>query len=105
METCIGHVTHYFNHLSVAALSLNSKIKIDDMLHFWGHSTDFYQQAWSLEIDHHQINLAEVGADVAIKVAQPVREGDKVFLVTETEPGEKKEILFDQLRGWENPVA
>lgn len=105
METCIGHVTHYFNHLSVAALSLSSEIKIDDVLHFGGHSTDFYQQAWSMEIDHHQINLAEVGADVAIKVVQPVREGDKVYRVQESEPGDKKDILYDQLRDWESLVA
>ncbi len=97
METCIGHVTHYFNHLGVAVLLLNSEIQSTSILHFCGHTTDFYQKAWSMEIDHHTIQMATPGTQVALKVAEPVREGDVVYVVMETTPGEGKDILFQQL--------
>ncbi len=100
METCVGHVTHYFNHLGVAALSLTCEIKINDLLHFAGHSTDFYQKDWSMEIDHKPIQLACPGMEVAIKVAEPVHAGDKVFLVIETTSEEREDILLEQMREW-----
>ncbi len=103
METCIGHVTHYYNHLGVAVLSLTQELKIDEIVHIFGHTTDLYQKAWSLEIEHHKIPSASPGIEVALKVAEPVHEGDKVFLVTEATPEERKEILLDQLFEKEGP--
>lgn len=83
METCIGHVTHYYSHLGVAVVRLSDGLKINHFIHFLGFTTDFIQKVWSMEVDHHQIDAAGPGAEVAIKVCDPVREGDRAFLVTE----------------------
>jgi hypothetical protein len=103
METCIGHVKHYYNHLGVAVLSLSQELQIDQVVHIYGHNTDLYQKAWSLEIDHHKVQFACPGTDVALKVADPVHEGDSIFLVEEISPEEKREIMLDQLFEKEGP--
>lgn len=104
METCIGHVTHYYNRLGVAVLSLSREIKINDILHFCSHNNDFYQKALSMQIEHSPIQLAGPGHEVAIKVVEPVHQNDKVFLVIESTPEEGEMILLQQLREWEEKI-
>jgi len=36
MEVEIGRVTHYFNHLNVAVLSLKGGLNMGDMIHILG---------------------------------------------------------------------
>jgi hypothetical protein len=81
MEVEIGHVTHYFNHLNVAALSLSDGLKSGDTIHILGHMTDFTQKVGSMEVEHHSVTLVKAGDDVAIKVTEPVREHDTVYRV------------------------
>ena len=83
METRIGKVTHYFNHHCVAVLELTEELKIGDLIHILGRNTDFDQRVGSLEIEHHKIQSAGPGRDVALQVIEPVHEGDMVFKTTE----------------------
>jgi hypothetical protein len=75
----VGTVTHYFDHLNVAVLSLTDTIHLGDTLHFHGHSTDFKQEATSLQIEHQPVDVAKPGEDVAIKVTQRVHPNDAVL--------------------------
>jgi hypothetical protein len=81
----IGLVTHFFDHIHVAALTLTETIRVGDTLHFLGHSTDFKQKVTSLQIEHKAVNEARAGDDVAMEVAQQVHPNDKVFRITEEE--------------------
>jgi len=83
MENCIGIVTHYYNKIGVAVLSLSAELKIHDAIQILGRSTDLVQKVKSLEIDHQKIQTAGPIAEVALKVDEPVHEGDRVFLITE----------------------
>ncbi len=83
MEQYLGCVTHYYNKIGVAVLSLAAKLEIYDTIQFLGHSTDFIQKVTSLESDHRKIQTAGPHSEVALKVDEPVHEGDKVFLITE----------------------
>jgi len=84
MEAKIGHVTHYFNKINVAVLSIREELKIGDMIHILGHTTDFTQKVTSLQIEHKNVNSVKPGDDFAIKVIEPVREHDVVYRVEET---------------------
>jgi hypothetical protein len=84
METRIGEVTHFFNHLGVAVLDLSGELKVGDTLRFQGHAADFTQQVDSMEIEHQKVESAGPHKEVALKVAQPVHKGDPVFKVTGT---------------------
>lgn len=86
MDIQIGEVTHYYTHLGVAVLKLSDEIKLGDTIRILGHTTEFLQRVESLEINHHKVHYAASGEDVALRVWDYVRKGDKVFKVLEEEP-------------------
>jgi translation elongation factor EF-1alpha len=77
--TQIGTVTHFFDHISVAVLSLTEALRVGDSIHILGHSTDFRQDVVSMQIEHKEVTEAGPGDDVALKVTQKVHPNDKVF--------------------------
>ena len=77
----VGKVTHYFDHINVAVLSLTEAIRVGDSLHFLGHATDFRQEVKSMQIEHKAVDSAKPGDDVALEVMQRVRPNDAVFKV------------------------
>ncbi len=81
-EDHIGVVTHYYSHLSVAILRLDSgTLRVGDVVHIRGHTTDFTQTVESLEVNHAPV--AEVGPtdNFGLKVVAHVREHDVVYKV------------------------
>ena len=81
-EEPIGIVTHYYNHLSVAVLQLDTGyLEVGDTIRFLGHTTDFRQRVDSLQIEHEAVT--EVGRRQAfgLKVKEHVREHDVVYKV------------------------
>ncbi len=85
MEVEIGRVTHYYNHLNVAVLSLSDSLKVGDKIHIYGHMTDFVQKVTSMEVEHHTVVWVRPGDEVALKVIEPVREHDIVYRIVEEE--------------------
>lgn len=85
MEVELGRVTHYYNHLHVAVLNLSEPLKVGDLIHILGHSTDFMQKVTSLQIHYHNVVGVDPGEDVALKVVEPVRTHDVVYRVPEEE--------------------
>ena len=83
MELEIGHVTHFFNKINVAVLSIKDELKVDDTIHILGHTTDFTQKVTSLQIEHEDVDSVKPGDDFAMKVIEPVREHDVVYKVVE----------------------
>ena len=81
-DDAIGQVTHFFSHLSVAAVTLNAPLATGDRIHIRGHTTDLVQDVASMEVDHVSVEQAEPGDDVAMKVDGHVREHDAVFRET-----------------------
>jgi len=76
----IGVVTHYYSHLSVATLRLESgALRVGDVIRIRGHTTDFSQRVESLEVDHAQVAEARPNDDFGLKVVGQVREHDVVY--------------------------
>jgi putative protease len=86
MENEIGKVTHYYNHIHVAVLSLTDNLKLGDRIHIVGHATDLIERVASMEVDHHPVEWVKPGDNVAIKVLEPVHEHDKVYRIVEQSP-------------------
>ena len=74
-EEVVGRVTHYFSHLSVAAVTLSKTLRVGDRIRILGHTTDVE----SMEIEHEQVESAGPGDDVALAVTDHVREHDEIF--------------------------
>lgn len=75
----IGTVTHWYAHLSVAAIRLTAPLAVGDRIHVRGHTTDFEETVGSMEIDHRKVERAGPGDDVALAVEGHVREHDLIF--------------------------
>ncbi len=82
----IGTIIHYFKKAGVAVLELERPLSVGARIRISGHTTDLAQRVESMEVDHNRIETARPGDNVAIKVANRVRPGDKVLLEAEEEP-------------------
>jgi putative protease len=78
----IGVVTHYFSHLSVAVVKLESaRLRVGDTIHIRGHTTDFKQRIDSLQVNHASVPEVGPGDDFGLKVREHAREHDIVYKV------------------------
>jgi hypothetical protein len=75
----IGRVTHYFSHISVAAVQLDTPLAVGDRIHVKGHTTDLVQDVGSMQVDHAAVDTAGPGDDVALKVDGHVRDHDLIY--------------------------
>jgi hypothetical protein len=79
-EERIGVVTHYYSHLSVATLRLESgTLRVGDVIHIRGHTTDFSQRVESLELNHAPVTELGPNDDFGLKVVEHAREHDVVY--------------------------
>ena len=76
----IGRVTHYFDHLKVAVISLEKgkSLKVGDSIRVEGGEVDFVQPIKSLQVDHEDVASVKAGDDFGTKVKKLVREGYRV---------------------------
>jgi putative protease len=80
-EVRVGVVTHYFGHLSVAAVKLEVALAVGQTIRVLGHTSDFKQRVVSMQIEHEQVQEAIGGDEIGLKVAQHAREHDVVYRV------------------------
>ncbi len=81
-EQEIGVVTHFYNHLSVATVKITQgDVAVGDTIHIKGHTSDFVTQVKSLEMEHHPIARASLGANIGIQVPAHAHEHDRVYKV------------------------
>ena len=83
-EEQVAVIVKFFAKPSVAALEVtNGTIKKGDLLKYKGHTTDFTEEISSMEIDNESVDDVKAGDLVGVKVKERVREGDKVYKVSE----------------------
>ena len=82
-EQRIGVVTHYYSHLSVVAMHLepDTTLRVGDIIHIRGHTTDFTQKVESLEVYHAPVTEVRPNDDFGLKVIEHAREHDIVCKV------------------------
>jgi hypothetical protein len=82
-EERIGIVTHYYNHLSVAIIQLETgTLRSGETLHIKGHTSDFRQLVGSMEVNHAHVDTVQAGTSFGLRVGEHAREHDVVFRVT-----------------------
>lgn len=75
----IGRITHYFSKIDVAVIELKAALSVGDTIAVKGPTTDFEQNVDSMQIEHKNVQRAEGGQSVGLKVMQRVRETDVVY--------------------------
>ncbi len=75
----IGRITHFFTKISVAVIELIAPLAVGDTIMIKGPTTDFEQVVDSMQIEHNNVQRAEAGQSIGLRVAQRVRENDMVY--------------------------
>lgn len=75
----IGRITHFFSKISVAVVELTTPLTVGDRILVKGPSTDFEQIVESMQIEHENIQGAEAGQSIGLKLAQQAKERDTVY--------------------------
>ena len=82
-EEFIGVVTHYYGHLSVAAIRIEAgTLRVGDTIRILGHTSDFRQRVESMQIERQPVTEAGKRQEIGIKVTQHARDNDDVYKVT-----------------------
>jgi len=82
-EEEVGKISDYFAKIGVAAIELTGTLSVGDTIHIKGHTTDFTQNVDSMQIEHQNVEKANPGDSIGIKVKDRVRDHDIVYKVTE----------------------
>ncbi|MDY6834705.1 MAG: translation elongation factor-like protein [Chloroflexota bacterium] len=80
-EVEIGKVSAFFAKPVVAGIELAAELKVGDKILIKGHTTDLECVVDSMQIDNAQVQEANAGDVIGIKVPDRVRQGDTVFKV------------------------
>ena len=80
-EVRVGVVSHYYGHLSVAAVRLEVALAVGDTIRVLGHTSDFRQRVDSMQVEHRSVSEAIGGDEIGLKVVEHAREHDVVYRV------------------------
>lgn len=78
----VGKIIHYYDKIAVAVVEVLANFKTGDTIKISGHDKEFTQEVVSLQIEHEKLEAAKKGQSLGLKVDQPVKEGDKIYLVS-----------------------
>ncbi|MEW5896099.1 MAG: translation elongation factor-like protein [Nanoarchaeota archaeon] len=76
-EKKIGKITHFFDKISVAVVSLSAGLSVGDKIRIEA-AEPFEQVVSSMQVEHKPIKKAKAGDDVGLKTTNPCKEGDIV---------------------------
>ncbi len=75
----IGSVKHFFPKINVAVIDLTAPLSVGDHILIKGPTTDFEQVVESMQVEHANIQRAEGGKSVGLKLAEQAKERDVVY--------------------------
>lgn len=75
----VGCIAHFFPKISVAVVELTGTLKVGDHIFIKGPTTDFEQNVDSMQIEHKNLDKAEAGQNIGLKVVQTVKEKDRIY--------------------------
>lgn len=75
----VGHVTHFFTKISVAVVELKAPLAVGDRIVVKGPTTNFEQVVESMQIQHKNVERAEAGQSIGLKLIQRAREKDIIY--------------------------
>ena len=75
----VGKITHYFGNIGVAVIEIEDEsLTVGDTIKIVG-SNEFEQTIESMQVNHENIETAEKGSEVGMKMAEKVKKGDEVY--------------------------
>jgi hypothetical protein len=81
-EVVIGTVSDFFARPVVAGIQLSAPLKVGEMIHIKGHTTDITMAVESMQIDNVNVNEAQSSDVIGIRITDRARKGDVVYKIT-----------------------
>ena len=81
-EAEVGVVSDFFARPVVAGVVLTASLIVGDTIHILGHTTNLEMVVESMQVNNVNVQAANAGDAVGIKVTGRVRSGDRVYKVT-----------------------
>jgi translation initiation factor IF-2 len=81
-DSKVGRIDHYYDNISVAVLEVtDNTVSVGDTIKITDKDGEerFTQKIESIQVDHENVDEANKGDAVGLKVDQPVKEGDLVY--------------------------
>jgi selenocysteine-specific translation elongation factor len=75
----IGAIVHFFSKISVGIIELTEPLSVGSHILIKGPSTDFEMIVESMQIEHKNVQRAEAGQSVGLKLTQQAKERDMVY--------------------------
>ncbi len=72
-------ITAFFAHPSAALVELKAPVRVGDMIYIKGHTTDFQQRVESMQVDRQDVQEAQAGQSIGLKVNDRCRKRDVVY--------------------------
>ncbi len=72
-------MVHYYPKIGVAVVELTGELRVGDRIAFKGSTTNFEQPVESMQIEHKDVQTAQAGQSIGLKVKERVRERDLVY--------------------------
>ena len=79
----IGKITHFYPKISVAVIELEDDLSVGDKILIQRGEGSFEQVVKSMQMEHENVEEAEAGQSIGLKIAEQTKEGAKVFKVIE----------------------
>ena len=79
----VGRITHYFSKINVVVVELTESLSAGDKILVRGSTSDFQQTVTSMQIEHENVEKAERGQSIGLKIDQRAREGDIIYKIVE----------------------
>lgn len=80
-EKELGRVSNYFSKIGVAVIDLTAPLELGDEIRVMGGDRDFQQTVESMQVEHQPIEKGEAGQEIALKLDEKARPGDKIYKV------------------------
>jgi len=79
----VGEITHYFTRIGVAVVDVSGPLKVGDRIAIKGMTTNYEMTLDSMQVEGKNIEEANEGDDIGMKVDDRVRKGDIVYKLSE----------------------
>jgi len=79
----VGEISHYFTRIGVAVVDVSGPLKVGDRIAIKGMTTNYEMTVESMQVEGKNLEEANEGDDIGMKVDDRVRKGDIVYKLAE----------------------
>jgi translation initiation factor IF-2 len=81
MAKKIGIVTHWYDKIGVAVITLKGKLSVGDVIRIEKGNDGFEETISSMQLDHKDVSSGKKGEEIAVKMSKKALVGSSVSKV------------------------